>query len=108
MSTAPAFSDLFVPHLVLQPKPYRKHLNICISGFLMHNCVFFNSVDKAKTSSTSGKKQFDKKLHATLLSEGVETPSKLHLSVSPHCSLIYCIYVFTYFIVTAVLVFTSE
>jgi beta-galactosidase/beta-glucuronidase len=29
-----------------------------------------------------GKKHFDKKLHATLLSEGVETPAKLDLSVS--------------------------
>ena len=43
---------------------------------------FFNAVDKAKSSSASGKKQFDKKLHATLQSEGVETPSKLDLYVS--------------------------
>ncbi|XP_028403187.1 kinesin-like protein KIN-5A [Dendronephthya gigantea] len=38
--------------------------------------------DNAKTSSTSGKKQFDKKLHATLLSEGVESPAKMDLSKS--------------------------
>lgn len=52
------------------------------NGFILIIRCIFLLADKARASSAPAKKQFDKKLHATLVSEGVETPGKLGSTVS--------------------------